>query len=113
MARRDDGGELPYLSPVTQPEAPKVTTNEENYDTLKVVYKELQAGIAGLFKDFNAFKLAKGVGKGISGDDVMLQIAARQIAYEMLLPHFEAVKTAIEKVDKDFVRRMEQNARTN
>lgn len=99
----DDRADLPVRSPVT-PLGGRVKRdsdqiNEANYDTLKIVEKFLGEQLEALYKDFNAFDVLKDKSKAQAAANLLRQVEANQKAYEILKPAYDAVVTAIERID--------------
>lgn len=69
------------------------TKDEIDYSTLSEVEGYLTEAMGGLYKDFNAFELSDK-----TSDEVVLEIQARKVAYNLLLPAIQSVQTAIERV---------------
>ena len=106
MAQREQD-DLPYRSPVTPvAKGAKVWgKDEENQDTLRMVLREFEKGMDGLYKNFNTFEITKDKSSKEAADILMRQILAKQEAFDILMPLFEAVKSAIERVDNKFKQR--------
>lgn len=99
---------LQYRTPGVAPRSaftePETQQDAANYDTLKSVYKDLKAQMENIDK-WHAFDL-----KGdLTGMSVEQQILAHQVAYDMVAPAFEAVQTALETIDREFIERQKGN----
>lgn len=82
-----------------------VTTNEQNYDTLKAVRSLMASALDGLYKEFNAFDvLGDGTDEAIK-DKMVRKIAGNQTAYDIIAPLLDAVDTAIQGADNNFLER--------
>ena len=75
---------------------PRQTRDDDNYDTLRAVYKELKSAVDGLDK-WSAFDLQK-------NDDLSVeqQISVNQKVYEIVAPLLDGVEAAIETVDNKY-----------
>lgn len=106
MPQRDQD-DIPYRGIVTSPaSAPAVSsTNEANYDTLQIARKLLQDGIDGLYKDFNAFDILKAEDKEKASANLLRQVEAKQMAFDILSPVLEAVDNAVKLVDEKYKQR--------
>lgn len=86
--------EIPVRSPVRMSTPDNSTDNDdEDFSTIVNVKKILDKSIEGLYKDFNAFSLVKD--SKLSTDE---QIAARQIAYDILVPVQSMIDSATQSV---------------
>lgn len=105
MGFGDDG--LQYRTPGIAPRSaftdPTTSEDAANYDTLKSVYKDLKAAMENIDK-WHAFDLAE-----TGGIAIKQQILAHQVAYDMVLPAFEAVQTALETVDREFIQSQQRS----
>lgn len=84
-----------------------VTKNEENYDTLRIVKELLDLRIEGLYRDFNAFgvlNLAEST-KARAAEELLLQIEAKKIAYDVLIEAVQALETALQGVKQNYNKR--------
>lgn len=99
--------DLPYRSPVTAASAPASTSsvNEENYNTLKIVRALLEESMAGLYKDFNAFSILSQEDTDKAAANLLRQIEAKQIAFDILSPVLDAVDNAVQAVDSKYKQR--------
>lgn len=90
-----DNEAIPYRSPAKVTQAQPASDEDENdYRTLVEVKKILDDAMDGLSKNFNAFDLAK------NAPDLAVQVAARQVAYEILVPVQSMVDSAIQAVEQ-------------
>lgn len=103
--------DLPYRSAVPQGIVSSnkgTTTNEQNYDTLKNVLKTLDTRIEGLYKDFNAFDVV-GLLQSSELDDaqkkLLVQILAKQQAYDVLIEAREAINSVLITADQKYKQR--------
>lgn len=80
----------------------KVTRDEEDYHTVIQVRDELRQAVHGLYADFNAFKLTENVPKTTAIFDMIKQIEAKQMAYDILLPCLEAIESAVKIIDEKY-----------
>lgn len=86
---------IPYRSPVTLPPRDAATDNDDqDFSTLLEVQKVFHEAVNALYKDFNAFDLSKNVPK------LEVQIAAKQIAFDILNPLKDTIDSAIQKVEQ-------------
>lgn len=93
MAGHEDE-EIPYFSPVAIEESEPVSTQDENdYSTLKQVKQEFEQTLQGLYKDFNAFDLSSK-----DSIEIKIQIGARQLAFDILEPLRQKLKSAIDDI---------------
>lgn len=99
--------DLPYRSPVTavNTPAPVSDTNVANYDTLAIARRLLVDGIDGLYKDFNAFDILKDKPTAEAAENLLRQVEAKQMAFDILSPVLEAVDNAIKGVDEKYKQR--------
>lgn len=89
----DRDEEIPYRSPAEVKAAPPASVRDENdYSTLEEVERYLAESIEGLSKNFNAFDLSK------DGPTLEAQVAGRQLAYDILMPLHEQIKSAINDI---------------
>lgn len=100
-----DRDDPPYRTPAIEQQAttPANSKDAENYNTLRLLQKDLSERVAALGKDFNAFNV---LGEGTTEekkDNMMLQIAGMQIAYDILVPALDAVNSAVALVDNQFL----------
>lgn len=94
--RHSQGDELPYRTPVTATAAPtRTSVNENNYDTLKIILAALGDSLETI-DGWHAFDVEE---KELT---VKQQIVAHRKAYEIILPAYEAVKSAMQKVDAKY-----------
>lgn len=106
MARKHEEEGFEYRSPVTPSLARAGTsTDEGNYDTLKIVQNLFAEGVMGLYKDFNLLAVPMQGGNEQAQQEFMRQVAAKQGAYDILAPLLEQVNSAISKVDEKFKNR--------
>lgn len=93
---------IPYRAPVTAP-----TTNdaadrdEEEFSTLEDVKKTLDQALEALYKDFNAFDILKLLGSPKLDDaarKLLVQIEAKQVAFDILMPLQSTIDSAIQNV---------------
>lgn len=103
MREQDD---LPYRSPVSQATNPNpVTRDEEQYDTLKTVFRILEDASLDLYKDFNLLQIDTKDMPGDKAAKLLNQIEVKQGVYEIIAPLVERVGNAIAKADSNFRRR--------
>lgn len=94
---------LPYSTPGTlQRSAEPTSQNEQEFSTLKIVGNILNDALAGLSRDFNAFDVLKDADRAKAADNMLRQVEAKQMAYDILLPCVEAVTSAIQIVDSKY-----------
>lgn len=79
-----------------------VTADEANYPIVLRVRDDLQQAVHGLYADFNAFKLTENVPKTTAIFDMMKQIEAKQIAYDILSPLLEAIESTVKIIDDKY-----------
>lgn len=102
MPQRDQD-ETPYFTPGTAPgRAEKHPVDEQQYSTLKMVGGMLTDALDGLSKDFNAFDVLTKEDRTKAADNLLRQVEAKQMAYDILLPAVEAVVSAIQKIDVNY-----------
>jgi hypothetical protein len=92
------------MTAVTTP-TPVSSTNEANYDTLQIVSKLLTDSMNGLYKDFNAFDILKEGDTFAAAGNLLRQVEAKQMAYDILSPALEAVDNAIKLIDQKYKQR--------
>lgn len=80
----------------------KVTADEANYPIVLKVRDDLHQAVHALYADFNAFKLTEGVPKTTAIFDMMKQIEAKQIAYDILAPLLDAMETTVRAIDEKY-----------
>lgn len=108
MPQREQDG-LPYRSPVTAQTNPNpVTRDEEQYDTLKNVFKILEDETARLYTDFNAFTILKDKHPDEKAALLLHDIEVRQGIYDVLAPLVERLGNAIATADSNFRRRQQK-----
>lgn len=101
---------LPYRTPGTGPVGVgKVSANEEDYSTAVAVRDILKEALTGLFKDFNAFDILKDEGREKAADNLLRQVEAKQMAFDILSPTFEAIDNAVKAVDEKWKQRNKPN----
>lgn len=96
-----------YRTPVTdamQSASEHVTQNEQNYDALKSNQQDLNNAIEGLYKDFNSFDVLSEGTDQAKKEQMMRQIAGKQIAYDILVPLRERMNSAIAVIDMKYKR---------
>lgn len=71
----------------------------ENFNTLKEVYEYLDSQITGLYKEFNAFDVRKNDMEDEAVKKFLREVDGKQIAYDILVPALDMVKTAIDKAN--------------
>ncbi len=105
--REGADNDLPYRTPMTAivSTTPVSSKNEDNYDTLKIVQKLFRDSLDGLYRDFNAFDVLNGKPPSAAAENLLRQIQAKQIAYDLLSPVLEAVDSAIQTVDDKYKQR--------
>ncbi len=94
--------DIPYRTAFTEPDTVRVQTtskDEDNYDTLKSVYKVLNDSLLALDK-WSAFDLREQDGLSLKQ-----QIKAHQLAYDILAPLVGAVESAVALVDDKYKER--------
>lgn len=93
--------QIPYRTPFQTftPAASVSSTDENNFDTLTHVRKDLAAAIEKL-DHFHAFDL-EGTEMNIKA-----QIKAHQLAYEILMPALDAIDSTIESVNQKYKERI-------
>lgn len=94
--------EFEYRNPIDPGivEPPVISrVDEGNINTLKQVQKDLENDIAALYKDFNAFDVMKDGTNEEVMETMMRQIAGRQIAFDILTPVFDRIKSAVDKIE--------------
>lgn len=104
----DDG--FGYRSPVTQAAPkPQYSQDEANINTLQNVLIILDAQIAGLSKDFNAFDILKLMENSdtlsAAQQKLMVQILGKQNAYDILMEAREAIDGAINRANTNYQQR--------
>lgn len=82
-----------------------VSTDEQDYNTLKAVKKILDDGIDGLSKDFNLFDVLSEGTDEAKKDHMMRLIAGKQIAFDLLAPLQERIASAMANADDNFKTR--------
>lgn len=99
VAREQD--DLPYHVDLTgvAPAPTTFTRDDADYDTLTVVQTALRDGVDGLVKDFNALHIPTDKPDAEAAQILLRQIAARQMAYDILVPLLSTVDEAIALVD--------------
>ena len=99
--------DIPYRTAVPlPPDASQASSrDEDNYDTLKLIQKGLVDAIDGLYKDFNAFEVLKDADNRTASQALMRNIAAKQEAYDILVPLLESVNSAVNSVDNKYKKR--------
>lgn len=103
MAYGDGDPELAYrVNPDSIPAVQEQDSSQDaaNYDTLKSVYKDFKSAIEDIDK-WHAFDLEEKA----SGLLIKQQIHAHALAFDMVKPLFDALESAIQLVDSEFVRR--------
>lgn len=101
--------DIPYRSPITaQTNKNPVTKDEEQYDTLKNVFKILEDASADLYKEFNAFELHKDKPLDERGKAILHDLEVKQSVYEIIAPLVERVGNAIAQADTNFRRRQQK-----
>lgn len=104
----DDG--FGYRSPVTQAAPkPQYSQDEANIDTLQRVLAVLDAQIAGLSKDFNAFDVISLMNNSDTMDaaqqKLIVQILGKQNAYDILMEAREAIDSAVGRANTNYQQR--------
>lgn len=102
MPRRDSEP-IPYRSAIPEDIIPKRKWGHDdaNQDTLKVVLEALEQAMEALYKDFNAFDVLEGKSKKEAAEALLRSIEAKQLAFDILTPLYETVKSAIHHVEKN------------
>lgn len=86
--------DVPYRASAQAAPAKRASEQDEkDFSTLVAIKKIFDESMKGLFKDFNAFDLSDKI-------PVDVQIAARQQAYDLLVPVQSMVDSAIESVEQ-------------
>lgn len=103
------GDDLPYRTPGISPgfgqtTQPSVSQDEAQYNTLKAVYLDMKETMDTIDK-WHAFDLDEKT----AGVTIKQQILAHRRAYEMIAPSFQALETAVEQVDRQFIERQRSN----
>lgn len=97
----DQDEELPVRSPIDISPARNVTTqDEENYSTLVDIQNTINLAIAGLYKDFNAFKILDKEDDTTATKALLRQIAGKQEAYDILAPIQEQLNSVIDQINE-------------
>lgn len=95
--------DTPYFTPGVLETGPETTTkDQQEYSTLKIVGNMLLEARNGLSKDFNAFDILKEADTTTAAENLLRQVEAKQIAYDILDPVVEAVISAIQKIDVNY-----------
>lgn len=95
--------ETPYFTPgILDTAAPATPTDEVEFSTLKTVAKELNNSMAALYGDFNAFDILKEADSDKAASNLLRQVEAKQIAYDILFPAVDAINGAIQKIDAKY-----------
>lgn len=82
-----------------------VTSDEQDYTTLKAIRELLQESVDGLSKDFNLFDVLSEGTDDAKRDHMMRLIAGKQIAFDILSPLLERVVSAMATADDNYVKR--------
>lgn len=97
---RDD---LPYRSPVTATALPQpVTSDEQDYSTLRSVRAVIADALEGLYKDFNAFDVLKRESVETAAIDLLRQVEVNQAVYGVLAPLLEAIDSKLQLIDSKY-----------
>lgn len=100
--------EAPYRSftPLTIiPKATSSADDENQFSTLVLARDELATSIEGLYKDFNAFSVLKDTDITIARDNLLRQIEAKQIAYDILVPILDTLDSTILAINEKWKSR--------
>lgn len=99
MAQRERD-DLPYRSPVTVTAPPQqVTSDEQDYSTLRLVREEIANCLEGLYKDFNAFDVLKKQPVADAAVDLVRQVEVNQAVYGVLSPLLQAIDSKLQLID--------------
>lgn len=101
----DDGFQYRSAVPTTHIEKDKPSVNDEaNFNTLHQVRDILSEAIDNLSNDFTSFDVLGAKDEEEAVKRLAYQIGGRQIAYNILSPVLEMVRTTIEQVDDKYRR---------
>lgn len=102
MAQREQD-DLPYMSVVPKGKLPIVTTsNEQDYSTLKIVRAQFESSLEELYANFNAFDVLIHANPDEAAKNLLRQVEAKQIAYDILSPLLDAMVTAIDGLENKY-----------
>lgn len=96
--------ELDYRTPLATRPAPQQvsSTDEQNYDTIKIVYEQFRREYNGLYKDFNAFKLLENATDAEARDTILRKIAGKQEAYDILEPLMTMLEGTLDDINAKY-----------
>lgn len=98
-----DVDDIGYRSQITARRKPEpASQNEQEFSTLKVVRTALADGVDSLSKDFNAFTILTDKDQETAAKNLLMQVAAKQIAYDILNPLLTAVDEAMRLVNDKY-----------
>lgn len=81
-------------------EVKKSTTDERDFSTLKSVRDVFEANMEALTKDFNALVIFEGNDPDVTARDLVVQVKARQLAYQILSPILETLRSTLSNIDQ-------------
>lgn len=96
--------ELPYRAPFALPtviEKEKIV-DEADLSTLQTVRKLLKESLDGLSKDFNAFDTLADANPEVAARNLLSQIQARQLAYQIIAPLYDSVHGVITLIESRY-----------
>jgi hypothetical protein len=112
MIRGGNDNSLPYRAPVTAaPATPEYSKDEAQYDTIVRTLGVLDERIAALYSDFNAFDILKLLDTpqlDQAQKKLLVQIMAKQEAYDILIEAREGLHSAAGRADENYKQRNNQ-----
>lgn len=97
--------EMQYRSGVNVPLIKKEETSPQdqaNYSTLRTIHRAFAEKLESLYADFNAFNILEGGTTQEKADNLVIQVKAKQEAYDTLVPLLQELEQALMKIDNQF-----------